>query len=307
MIHHRGIYYWCETARGRGVVVHESHDLVSRGRTHLAWRAPARGPFSHEVWAPELHRFDGRWYIYVAASNGQNCHHRMIVLEGRLDKPTGPFSFRSTLYTGDDVATGADNRWAIDGTVLEYRGARYFLWSGWADERDEQRLYIARMENPWTIATNRVRLCANDDHLWERVGESPEGRGLNEAPQVLARDGRVFVVFSASASWQHSYKLGMLELARDGDPLDPGAWRKHSEPVFQSTRLVCGVGHCSFTHSPDGTQHWIAFHAKIHRRDGWQRAIHVQEFRWSEDGLPVFGKPGRPGMPLVRPSGCVLG
>lgn len=303
VVRHEGFYYWCASEDDLAVAVYRSDRLTQRGEKIIVWRAPAKGPHSREIWAPELHRLDGKWYIYVAASNGKNETHRMIVLESVGEEPTSEFRFKAELYTGDDLCTKKNNRWAIDGTILEHGGARYMLWSGWADERDEQWLYIARMENPWTLATARVRLCANDDFLWERVDETAGSRGLNEAPQVLVRDHRVFVIYSASASWATSYKLGMLELVAGGDPLNPRAWLKYRTPVLRATRCMWGVGHCSFTRSPDETEDWIVFHAKLETKPNWNRAVHVQRFTWDEGGAPVFGEPIAAGVPLPCPSG----
>ncbi|MEO5957748.1 MAG: hypothetical protein ABIR80_01385 [Opitutaceae bacterium] len=84
----------------------------------------------------------------MAASDGDNATHRMIALAVEGEDPTGEISALAELYTGDDVAGGTNNRWAIDGTILELAGQRYFLWSGWTDDRDEQWLYIAEMKNP---------------------------------------------------------------------------------------------------------------------------------------------------------------
>jgi GH43 family beta-xylosidase len=303
VVFHEGFYYWCASEDDLGVAVYRSERLTARGEKVVVWRAPSTGPHSREVWAPELHRLDGKWYIYVAASNGRNETHRMIVLEAVGEQPTSEFRFKAELYTGDHLDTGERNRWAIDGTILEQRGQRYMVWSGWADERDEQWLYIARMTNPWTIATNRVRLCANDDFAWERIDETMRTRGLNEAPQVLQRNGRIFVVYSASASWETTYKLGLLELMPGGDPMDPRAWRKHREPVFQATQRTWGPGHNCFVRSPDGTEDWIVFHAKLERTPNWKRAIHLQRFTWDAHGRPEFGRPVDPGAALSLPSG----
>lgn len=302
VIWHDGWYYWCLSENMQAVVIYRSSTLTSLGEKISVWHPPRFGPHCAEIWAPELHWLNGRWFIYVAASDGRNATHRMIVLEVEGDHPTGSITYKSELYTGDDIATGANNRWAIDATPLEHEGQLYLLWSGWADERDEQWLYIAEMANPWTVAGNRVRLCANDDFIWERVGEAPDGRGLNEAPQVLQRDGRVFVVYSASGSWEVSYKLGMLELREGGDPLRPQDWTKHRSPVMQATSRTWGVGHCSFTQSPDGTEDWIAFHAKRETTPNWDRTIHVQRFEWTAQGRPVFSPPADPGFLLPLPS-----
>jgi GH43 family beta-xylosidase len=301
---HGEYYYWCLSDADLGVAVYRSRSLTSLGEKFVVWRAPKRGPYSAQVWAPELHRLDDRWYIYVAASNGRNETHRMIALESAGDDPTQPFAFKAEFYTGDDFAMRRKNRWAIDGTILEHGGKRYFLWSGWADHRDDQSLYIAPMANPWTLSAARVRLCANTDYVWERVSESTAERGLNEGPQILQRNGRVFVVYSCSGSWEATYKLAMLELDAKGDPLNPASWSKRDEPVFSPTDATCGVGHCSFTTSPDGNEDWIVFHAKVSAVHGWDRRIRAQAFGWDASGCPYFGAVSD-GRVFARPSGDV--
>lgn len=302
VIQHDGWYYWCLSEDMKAIVIHRSRTPIEIGECIARWTAPRTGPYSAEVWAPELHFLDGYWYIYVAVSDGHNDTHRMIVLEASsADLTEAIFTFKAELYTGDDWQTGRNPHWAIDGTVLEVDGSRYLLWSGWADERDEQFLYIATLSNPWTVSSNRVRLCRNDDFLWERIDEL-HGRGLNEGPQVLQRDGRVFVIYSASASWEMTYKLGLIELTPGGDPMDPNDWRKLPRPVFASTAETWGVGHCSFTRSPDDTEDWIVYHAKRTRLPGWDRVIHAQQFDWDPTGRPDFGSPIAAGVSLPQPT-----
>jgi GH43 family beta-xylosidase len=300
VIRHDGHYYWTLTDTDRGVAIWCSDSLISLGKRHIVWRAPATGPYSKEIWAPELHFLDGRWYIYVAASDGNNATHRLIVLESAGDNPLGEYTFKGELYTGDHIGAKERNRWAVDGTILDFEGKRYFVWSGWEDERDIQWLYAAPMSNPWTISGNRVRLCDNDDYQWERVGESMQGRGLNEAPQILQRNGRIFLVYSASGSWQATYKMGMLELV-GSDPLARDAWRKHPSPVFSPTPATFGIGHASFAKTPDGKQDWLVYHVKQERKDGWSRLIFAQPFYWTPGGYPDFGKPVARDEPIPVP------
>lgn len=256
VVRHEGSYYWCQAENDLGVAICKSDSLTTLGVRHVVWRAPETGPYAKQTWAPELHLLDGRWYIYVAASDGNNANHRMIVLESATDDPLSKYTFKGELYTGDNIDDKSQGCWAIDGTILEVNRQRYFVWSGWETDQDHQWLYAAKMSTPWTISTNRVRLCENDDYTWERVNESLSGRGLNEGPQILQHNGRTFIIYSASASWKPTYKLGLLEL-KGGDPLAPGAWVKHSASVFEPTAKTYGVGHASFTKSPDGKENWI--------------------------------------------------
>ena len=81
------------------------------------------------------------------------------------------------------------------------------------------------------------------------------------------------------------------------------SWVK-SGPVFSGTDVVYGVGHASFTVSPDGTEDWIVYHAKKGPEPGWDRVIRTQPFTWSADGSPHFGRPVPPGQALAVPSGA---
>lgn len=299
-----GFYYLVHSTGGSSIAVWKSDRLTNRGQRAVVWRAPRFAWNSTMVWAPELHYLRGKWYIYyAAAARSDNATHRMGVLEAETDDPQGPYKDRGMLYTGDDIEHRRNNRWAIDGTVLEVNNRLYFLWSGWEDHRDLQYLYIARMENPWTIASDRVKLCPNDTHLWERVSESRSQRGLHEGPVALVRNGKIFLTYSCSGSWETTYKLGMLHADEKSDPMDPRSWTKLPDPVFQSTRDVFGVGHCCFTRSPDDSEDWMLYHAKNSRADGWSRTVRMQKFTWKPDGFPDFGQPVQTGQELTAPSG----
>jgi GH43 family beta-xylosidase len=305
VVHRDGWYYFCQVGMAGRLEVWKSASPVGRGHCRVVWRPPARGWNRAQVWAPELHFVGGRWHIYYSASDGRNANHRMGVLRGTADDPHGPYEDAGQIYTGDDHAAPrqSNNRWAIDGTVAELGGRLYFFWSGWENQRDVQHLYIARMTDPCTVAGPRVRICPNDCHPWERVGERPWARGLHEGPQVLARNGKVFLVYSCSGSWQPTYKLGMLYMDAGADPLAAGSWTKYPAPVFEPTGDVFGVGHCCFTTSPDGREDWILYHSKRNRWDCWSREVRAQRFTWRADGFPDFGRPVSSGQPVALPSG----
>jgi GH43 family beta-xylosidase len=296
-------YYFCQSAGDRGIIIWKSDCPTDKGIMRVVWTAPGTGWNRAQIWAPELHYLDGRWYIYYAGSDGRNETHRMGVLRATTDDPQGAYEDLGMLYTGDEIETGANNRWAIDGTPLLHRGKLYFIWSGWQDHRDIQWNYIAEMKDPWTIATNRVRLAPNDTYLWERVDESPEGRGLHEGAQILKSDSTIFVIYSCSGSWQTSYKQNWLSMRKGDDPMDPASWHKHPTPVFAGEGRVLGVGHPSFVPSPDGSEEWILYHTKISPEPGWQRVVMAQPFTRDADGAPVFGRPVQPGELLSYPSG----
>jgi len=293
-------YLWCFSDGNHGLALHTGANLSSIGPKHSVWTAPQSGPYSKEVWAPEIHFIGGKYFIYFAASDGQNKNHLAYALQSKTDDPLGEYDLHGPFQTGE---TAAQNLWAIDMTPLEHQGKLYALWSGWdGPDTDQQFLYIAEMETPVKLATKRVLICQNNDHPWEMTEPGDKGRGLNEGPQVLKNGDRTFLTYSCGASWLPSYKLGLLELTGE-NPLDPKSWRKFDKPVFQSHQETFGVGHSCFVKSPDGSELWHVFHAKRDRAPGWQRALFIQPYKWSKAGLPQFGRPLQPATSSPRPAG----
>lgn len=277
----------------RATRLEDIHSSDPASTTVTAWTAPAGTAYSTMIWAPELHWLGGKWYIYVAAAaNNDNATHRMYVLERDDPDPMGPFTFK-----GEIAAT--TNRWAIDGTVLEWQEAMYFVWSGWPGLVDgRQNLYIAAMSNPWTIAGERV-LLSTPQYGWES-----HGLPINEGPEALVHDGTLHIIFSASGYWTDQYALGRLTYNGVGPIMNPSSWTKAAAPVFQATAEVTGVGHASFVRSPDGTEHWMAYHS--HHDPGpfnEDRDIRIQPFTFLADGTPNFGSPASPSVRLAVPSG----
>ncbi|HYD39259.1 MAG TPA: glycoside hydrolase family 43 protein [Anaeromyxobacter sp.] len=292
VVFHDGRYVLCQ-AEGGAIVIRTAARLTDLGRDPgtVVWRPPPGRPYSCELWAPECHFLRGRWFVYVAADDGANEHHRMYVLAGSGPDPRQPFTLEAKLDLRPD-------RWAIDGTVLALPDGRlYFLWSGWEGTRNvAQNLYVAPMRDPWTIAGPRV-LLSRPEHPWERRVRP----WVNEGPQILWNGDQLFIVYSASGSWTDDYCLGLLRF-RGGDVLDPSAWTKDAAPVFARTDRVFGPGHASFTRSPDGREDWIVYHAARAQGAGWDRRVHAQPFRWNADGSPRFGAPVAPGTPLEVPA-----
>lgn len=270
-------YYYTESSP-TGIFVRTAANFTEFGSSsrRRVWSPPASGRVSRNLWAPELHRIDGCHYIYFAADDGHNAHHRMWVLGALSDDPAGDYTLIGSLDT---------QGWAIDGTPFTDRsGERFFAWSGWPGERDGcQNLYIARMKNACELATPRT-LLATPSETWER-----HAMPICEGPQILQRDGRTFLVYSASGSWTPHYCLGLLEHT-GGDFLNASNWIKHG-CVFAPDDHTFGVGHCGFTTTRDG-EDWILYHAKTARRAGWQdREVRAQPFIWSAAGLPIFQSP----------------
>ena len=120
--------------------------------------------------------------------------------------------------------------------------------------------------------------------------------------RLLLRDV-AFRVLLCVGVWQLLHRLDhfvVLELSvrDDVDIMDPKAWTKSPEPVFQSSprHHVWGPGHNSFTVDERGRD-MLVYHARDYEKIKGDplfdpnRDTRVQPFGYAPDGTPVFGEP----------------
>ncbi len=259
----------------------------------VVWRHPESGEMSGYIWAPELHRIDGKWYLYVAAGDRENkIGIRVYVLENTSADPMdGEWTVKGRVQTGWDS-------FSLDATVMQLDGGRYFLI--WAQHHDDipgnTNLYIAELENPWTLKTPAV-LLTKPEFEWEKIGFL-----VNEGPYVLQRNGKLFLTYSASAT-DHHYCVGLLTADAGADVLDPASWSKSPTPIFSSCdeTSVYGPGHNAFTTTKDGKRDILIYHGRSYKEiegnalANPDRHARAQFIEWDEAGNLVLGLPAPDG------------
>ncbi|RSL31828.1 alpha-N-arabinofuranosidase [Salibacterium salarium] len=258
----------------------------------VVWTKHESGPLSNLIWAPEIHYINGKWYIYFAAAPTDQVtdgtfNHRMFVLENESENP-----LEGSWIEKGQVKTDWES-FALDATSFEHHGEQYLVWA----QRDydipgNSNLYIARMENPWTLQTKQVMLT-KPELSWETTGFL-----VNEGAAVLKRNGKIFITYSGSAT-DENYCMGLLTADENSDLLDPASWDKSPEPVFKSEpkHNQFGPGHNSFTVSEDGQQDILVYHGRNYTEIKGDplydpnRHTRAQVFNWNPDGTPNFGVP----------------
>ncbi len=294
-IYENGFYYYTNTT-GSNIKIWKTKNIaeLKNAPSKIVYMPPAKGPFSKDLWAPEIHHLNNKWYIYFAADSGYNSSHRLWVLENTAADPlTGTWQMKGKLETAWD-------KWSIDGSLFQHKGQLYYIWSGWESNLNgQQNIYISKMINPWTLDTVRAKL-SSPELEWETHGDLNNANdvphvNVNEGPEVLVHKNKLFLIYSASGCWTDYYALGMLTASAGSDLMDPASWKKNPQPVFKQS-LENGVyapGHNSFFKSPDGKEDWILYHAndKPSQGCGGFRSPRAQKFKWLADGTPDFGEP----------------
>jgi GH43 family beta-xylosidase len=267
---------------------------LSEAETFTAWTKPDKGEMSHLIWAPEIHFIKGKWYIYFAAAgNGEvtgiTFNHRMYVIENNSEDP-----LTDNWVEKGQVRTGWES-FALDATTFEHNDKLYYVWAQEETEVEPEshsNLYIAEMENPWTLKTKPV-LLTKPELDWEIIRF-----WVNEGPAILKKNGKIFLTYSASAT-DENYCMGMLTADENSNLLDATSWVKSQEPVFKTSweNGQYGPGHNSFTVSEDGTEDILVYHGRNYTEIlgdplyDPNRHTRVEVIKWNEDGTPNFGVP----------------
>ena len=256
----------------------------------IIWRKHESGPMSEHIWAPEIHYLFGKWYIYFAGGEAENIWNiRPYVLECQGEDPmTDEWIEKGKMQRadGDDFSFEA---FSLDATVFNVKGEWYYVWAEKVGVGKQiSNLYIAQMENGYTLKTVQV-LLTTPDYDWERIGF-----WVNEGPGVVRRGKKIYLTYSASETGV-DYCVGMLTADEDSDLLDPKSWVKERYPVLKTDESleIYGPGHNSFTKDEEGND-VIVYHA---RKESVivgdplynpNRHAMLMKVKWDENDRPVF-------------------
>ncbi|HAH61663.1 MAG TPA: alpha-N-arabinofuranosidase [Treponema sp.] len=289
------------------------------------------------IWAPELHYINGVWYLFFSASTSSSSDWtiRQFAAECTDSDPV-----EGTWELKGQIGSSIINTFSVDGTVFKVNNQWYYVWSqyifdgGTYDEDGDSSndsvtvngtvysdvagnstgwacLFIAKTtSDDFTTITDPTIVsvpqydweCGQDTSICTHTSANVN---VNEGPAVLNRNGKVFIVYSASGC-DESYCMGMLTADEDDDLCDMSSWSKSGSPVFTTsvTNSVYGPGHCSFT--TDGDYDVIVYHARRYAglydstsanlddttTDGLSdpnRSARAKVFTWNSDGTPNFG------------------
>ncbi|KAF2186642.1 glycoside hydrolase family 43 protein [Zopfia rhizophila CBS 207.26] len=294
-----GVYYMTFTAGDRVEIwsADSLFDFERRAQKHVIWRPPPNTPYSGDLWAPELHSLQGRWYVYFAADDPVhgNKSHRMYVLAGPPSDHS-PVSPNSWTFEGRLQGLPED-QWAIDGTVITLHGGLCFVYSGWplgvTNDESKQEIFIIEMETPTMCIGQPIRI-STPDNPWEYSGSS----GINEGPQFLQSPDRRWIglVYSCAGSWTHEYKMNLLQYtgSHPSHILHQQYWKKSRAPLLKASSddtPPYGPGHGNFVvvSGPSGVPEvWAVFHA-TDAKTGWDgRKARVMRVGWGQEG-PFMG------------------
>ena len=283
-----GIYYLIATVPEYDrIVIRKAKTIngLKNAEEKVVWTRHEKGVMGHHIWAPELHRIAGKWYIYFAAGEAEKIWNiRMWVLSNASDDPM------DGQWTEEGRIKTERASFSLDATTFEHKGKRYLIWAQNVRGGDHgTALVLSEMKDPLTL-TGPELVITEPEFSWER-----QKYNVNEGPAVIKHNGKIFVTYSASAT-NDNYCIGLLWIDEDDDLMDLSNWTKSPGPVFYSNEEVerYGPGHNSFTTDESGEHVIMIYHARNykeiqgHELSDPNRATRARLVRWTESGFPDF-------------------
>lgn len=272
-----------------GIRLYASRDLKSW--TFEKWlvkssELPENCPYKHRFWAPEIHKFGGRFYLIFYADNWlkdeYNCAGKMgyVAFVGVADKVTGPYEHISwlkgagcdtTLFGDDDGKTYA---------IMPF-GNEYL-----------QEVDLSGIERGDIKLVGERRMIVARDNSDVGKHTSPD---YMEGPWMIKRGGK-YILFTA-APYKKQIGTGQADPPAD---LAPGYWvgaavADHIWGPYKKQPQVFLGGHIAVFTGPDG-QEWFSYRGEAGGKA--QGRLCVDKVPFNEDGSV---KPFEPAaQPLLR-------
>jgi len=249
------------------------------------------------LWAPEFHEIDGRLSILFMPSYNNNwADGAAAIMQLKQDDngydldPTKPESWTvpKTVTRADgsplSLRTDGTRGMSLDMTYFQdEKGQSYYAW------QQLGAVYLATMDpaDPARVTSDPV-LVVSPEYAWDNA--------IAEGPNVVNRDGTLFMIYSGSGVGPtYTTGLAMADASGDTDLTDPTSWSKLNYPIQKSSLFnddwQLGTGHGMWSEDEDGQMIYV-FHAYANQTDGYSnfggRDMFIRRVHWAADGMPVF-------------------
>lgn len=240
--------------RGLGISCLRSTDLENWEEPIEAFSPPPGFWGTKDFWAPEVHLYNRRYYMFATFKADDKCRGTQILV---ADAPTGPF-----VPVSDGPATPAD--WeCLDGTLyVDEEGAPWMVFCHeWLQIGDGTMCVMPLSQDLTHPIGEPVELFHASDAPWTRPICDAD-KYVTDGPFLFTKDGRLYMMWSSNGA--EGYAMGVAE-STTGKITGP--WKHHEAPLYSKDG-----GHGMVFSSLDGCQRILTIHTPNYPR-GEERAI----------------------------------
>ena len=207
---------------GTGFDCYRSRDLAAWEGPIAAFRPPARFWATTQFWAPEVHAYRGRYYMFASFKAEGVCRGTQILA---ADKPEGPY-----VPWSDGPVTPRD--WeCLDGTLhVDETGAPWMVFCHEWVQVGDGTMEMIRLSEDLRCAQGQPELLFRGSSApWVRpIGKTEAGPFVTDGP-FLHRTGDGTLLMLWSSQGAKGYAMG---LARSSSGTVRGPWVQEPEPLW---------------------------------------------------------------------------
>lgn len=213
----RGHECWGD-AKATGLDVYVSTDLENWDGPNVCFTPPENFWADRNFWAPEVHKYEGAYYMFVSFKNEKECRGTQIL---KSDSPMGPFLLHS-----DGPVTPRD--WeCLDGTLFVEDGKPYMIFCHeWVQVMDGEMCAIELSADLKKAVSQPKLLFRASDPAWVAAGQD---RFVTDGPFMYrTQSGKPLMVWS---SFYHGEYCEAIAYAESGSILGP--WVQDERLLFE--------------------------------------------------------------------------
>lgn len=275
-----GIYYLYVTTGDKTLSYYYGTNLDDWELGGTAFEIPCDSWAYQDVWAAEVHRYNGKFYMFVSLL-GKNGLRATQIAEANT--PKGPF------FPIVNRGVTPTDQSCIDGTLYVADGVPYIIYShDWPDNYVESssayvgEIYAAQLSqdlksivgNPWRLfASDESPISKATPHSLEWLGEKTKRYG-SDAPFVQKlSDGRLLLTWSPYLNGNY---VVLPVISESGDIR--GEWTHCDAPIFDNNG-----GHAMFFNDLQGRLCMCIHSPEL----PMQERATIFEMQESENGLKI--------------------
>jgi arabinan endo-1,5-alpha-L-arabinosidase len=230
--------YYLVSARRRGpngrpaVVQYTSKDLQTWNGPRVMFEIPENFWTQRAIWAPELHAYQGKYYLFLTFDSDQPFPEQwrdwlprvkrgsQVLVADKVDGPFRPFdATRSTLPP--DMMT-------LDGTLWVEDGTPYMVFCHeWVQIKDGTVEYVKLKPDLSATDGEPVRLFNGSDAPWVKKS-GQYGCVVTDGPWLYrTKTGKLVMLWTSGGATGYTTGLAISESGKLAGP-----WKHQAEPVF---------------------------------------------------------------------------
>jgi len=269
---------WGDGQGSRLIPILQSANLVDWQVVGQAFSTKPVWKSNGGLWAPDVNRVDGRYYLYYAYSTWGDPNPGIGVAVA--EKPTGPFIDHGKLFTSEEV----DVPNSIDAFYFEEDGKKHLFWGSFSNAPTQGTYAITLADDGLSVPdlSQKVKIAAGD----------------YEAVMIHKRDDYYYFFGSKGsccdgANSQYHVLVARSKdlmgpyLDRDGRPITD---RGNGTLFIKGNERIAGPGHNARLIADDEGTDWFLYHG-IDRNKGKvssgasRRMLMLDRVTW-RDGWP---------------------